>query len=109
LKRPTAEIDILATRDGLGFAIDCKHWKRTVGSVTMQKISERQIKRAQRIVQQENVQKVIPVILTLHDESLYILENGTPIVPIQKISDFILNFESDLRIKVISKLKNLSS
>ncbi|MGA2874896.1 MAG: restriction endonuclease [Nitrososphaerales archaeon] len=109
LKRPTAEIDILATRDGLGFAIDCKHWKRTVGSVTMQKISEIQIKRAQRIVQQENVQKVIPVILTLHDESLYILENGTPIVPIQKISDFILNFESDLRIKVISKLKNLSS
>ena len=103
LKRPAAEIDILATKDGLGFAIDCKHWKRTVGSATMQKISERQIKRAQRVVQEEDIQKVIPVILTLHDESLHILENGTAIVPIQKISDFVLNWESDRRIRVIFK------
>jgi Holliday junction resolvase-like predicted endonuclease len=103
LKRPAAEIDILAIKDGLGFAIDCKHWKRTVGTATMQKISERQIKRAQRVVQLENIQNVTPVILTLHDESLHILENGTPIVPIQKISDFVLNWESDRRIKVIFK------
>ena len=69
----------------------------------MNRISERQIKRARRIVQLENIQKVIPVILTLHDESLQILENGTPIVPIQKISDFVLNWEASPQIKVIKR------
>jgi Holliday junction resolvase-like predicted endonuclease len=104
LKKPVAEIDILATRLDTAFAIDCKHWKRTVGSATMHKVSERQLERARRVVRLESIQKVIPVVITLHDEFLQVLEDGTPIVPIQKISDFVLNWEADPRIRVISKL-----
>jgi len=66
-------------------------------------ISERQIKRTQRVVGLENIQRAIPIILTLHDESLQVLDNGTPIVPIHKVSDFILNWEVAPEIKVISK------
>ena len=103
LRRPRAEIDLVAAKSGIAFVIDCKHWKRTVGRASMIGISERQIKRAQRIVGLENIQLAIPMILTLHDESLHVLENGTPIVPIHKVSDFILNWEVAPEIKVISK------
>ncbi|MCL5068437.1 MAG: restriction endonuclease [Thaumarchaeota archaeon] len=32
MKKPTMEIDLLATKQDLAFAVDCKHWKRTVGA-----------------------------------------------------------------------------
>lgn len=103
LRQPRAEIDLIAAKSGIAFVIDCKHWKRAVGRATMIGISERQIKRAQRIIGLENIQRAIPIILTLHDEFLQVLENGTPIVPIHKISDFVLNWEVAPEIKVISK------
>ncbi len=103
LRKPKAEIDLLATRSTTAFVVDCKHLKRTVGRAAMLEISERQIERAQRVIQLEDIRKAIPVILTLHDEFLQILENGTPIVPIQKISDFILNWEVAQDIRVISE------
>jgi len=69
----------------------------------MIEISERQISRARRIALLEGFEMVVPLILTLHDESLHILENGIPIVPIQEISDFILNWEVAPEIRVLSK------
>ena len=103
LKKPTAEIDILAIKSGLAFVIDCKHWKRTVGSAVMLRVSEKQVERAKRMLTLEEVQKVIPSVITLRDEFLQILDNGTPVVPIHKISDFILNWESEPRITVFDK------
>ncbi|MGI0090463.1 MAG: restriction endonuclease [Nitrososphaerales archaeon] len=94
LRRPRAEIDLVASKNRFAFAVDCKHWKRTVGHATMINISDRQINRAKRLVEAgSSFARVMPVILTWHDESLHILENGVPIVPIHKVSDFILNWE----------------
>ncbi len=93
LKKPRMEVDLVASRAELAFAIDCKHWKRTVGNATMTRISASQILRANRILQTGFWSKVIPVIMTLRDESLFILENGVPIVPVSKLFDFILNWE----------------
>ena len=87
------ELDLVASRGELAFAIDCKHWKRTVGNSTMTRISESQIARANRILETGFWSKVIPIIMTLRDESLFILENGVPIVPVSKLFDFILNWE----------------
>ena len=92
-RKPRAEIDLVALKNNLTFAVDCKHWKRTVGHSSMNAISNRQLLRAQRLVDRHRHVKVIPMIVTLHDESLHILENGVPIVPIHKVSDFILNWE----------------
>ena len=93
LRKPRAEIDLIATKTGLAFAVDCKHWKRTIGYSGMLAISNRQMVRASRLVGERSM-RVIPLVVTLHDESLRILENGVPIVPIHKISDFILNWEN---------------
>jgi hypothetical protein len=87
------EVDLVASRGDLAFAIDCKHWKRTVGSATMTRISTLQIARANRVLETGLYSNVIPVVMTLRDESLFILENGVPIVPVSKLFDFILNWE----------------
>ena len=62
----------------------------------MLEISRRQIARAKRLIDIREVDRIVPIVITLHDESLYVLDNGVPIVPIHKISDFILNWEQGM-------------
>jgi len=93
MKKPAMEVDILASKGKIAFAVDCKHWKRTVGYSTMANVSRLQIARAKRIVETGTWNTVIPVVMTLRDESLFVLENGVPIVPISRLADFILNWE----------------
>ncbi len=93
LKKPRMEVDLLAYGNGLTFAVDCKHWKRTVGHASMLKIAGKQALRAQRIASEGTYRKVMPMILTWRDESLFILDNGVPVVPIHRLADFILNWE----------------
>ena len=93
LKKPAMEVDLIASKGAVAFAIDCKHWKRTVGRASMSRVSSRQIARAHRILETGFWSKVIPVVMTLRDESLFILENGVPVVPVSKLFDFILNWE----------------
>ena len=92
--KPRMEIDLVAEMGGLAFSVDCKHWKRTVGHTSMLKVGERQIARSRRLLELGTVDRVIPMILTLHDEMLHILEDGVAIVPVHKLSDFIMNWES---------------
>lgn len=94
LRKPPAEIDLVASRNRLAFAVDCKRWKRTVGRASMLRVSKRQIIRAKRLLAEGNHDKIIPIIVTLHDECLRILENGVPVVPIHSISNFILDWEN---------------
>jgi Holliday junction resolvase-like predicted endonuclease len=104
LKKPAQEIDLLAVVGELAFGIDCKHWKRTVGHATMSSLAESQIKRCQRVLETEPIKSIIPVILTWHDEKLQVLENGVAVVPIHKISDFLLNWESSESIRILQKV-----
>ncbi|MDH2902077.1 MAG: NERD domain-containing protein [archaeon] len=103
LTKPRLEIDLVAISAKVAFGIDCKHWKRTVGQATMLAIAQKQIKRCKRLLENIGVETIVPVILTWHDEQLQVLENGVAVVPIQKISDFFLNWESTGVIKVIKK------
>src|SRR5713226_1429159 len=70
LKKPAMEIDLIASKYGTAFAIDCKHWKRTAGYSTMDRISRMQIARANRILESGLWSDVIPMIMTLRDESI---------------------------------------
>jgi Holliday junction resolvase-like predicted endonuclease len=93
LRKPTAEIDLVASKGNITFAVDCKHWKRTVGRSVMLGVSVRQIARAKRYLQGRRGNLIVPVLVTLHDEYIYILENGVPVVPIHRMADFVLNWE----------------
>lgn len=106
-RKPRSEIDLVCTRDKLAFSIDCKHWKRTVGYSSMLGISERQLKRCARLVERAGITRVIPLVVTLRDESLHILENGVAIVPIHRLSDFILNWEeASGQLRVVEQFEN---
>ena len=59
----------------------------------MKGISERQLERARRLAQSQDIPRIIPLVVTLRDESLQILENGIPVVPVCRLSDFILNWD----------------
>jgi len=93
LKEPRCEIDVVAAKGDLALVIDCKHWKKTLGYSTMQRIIEAQIKRA-KVLSTSNLSlikgcdKFLPVILTLYSERPEIVE-GVPVVPINLLSDFI--------------------
>ncbi len=101
LKRPRIEVDLLALRHGRGFAVDCKHWKRTAGRGNMLGVAQKQIERAKRLMLQDELEEVVPLIVTWREETVRILENGVPIVPISKLADFILNFGTTERMIVI--------
>jgi hypothetical protein len=105
MAKPRQEIDLLAISAKVSFAIDCKHWKRTVGHATMLGIAQKQIKRCERLLLTSQVKRVVPVILTWHDEQLQVLENGVAVVPIQKISDFLLNWDSSGIVRAVKKPK----
>jgi hypothetical protein len=100
LKKPKAEIDVLAYRNGLGIAVDCKHWKRTGGASSMRKVAELQTGRAKRLVEKNNSEEngipqlssLYPVVATLHEENVQII-NGVPVIPVTRLSGFLSEFE----------------
>ncbi|HKW05565.1 MAG TPA: restriction endonuclease, partial [Nitrososphaerales archaeon] len=94
LKRPRLEIDLIAHRDGRGFAVDCKHWKRTVGKSTMLNLSKDQIERVNRLLTREEFREICPLIVTWREEPVTILDTGVAVVPVAKLSDFLLNFDA---------------
>lgn len=83
----------MATSNAVTFAVDCKHWKRTVGRASMSRIAEKQSARAFRMASEGQFRRVVPLILTWKDEMLFVLRNGVPVVPIHALADFILNWE----------------
>ena len=104
MTKPKMEVDLVAILDSKAFAGDCKRWKRTVGETVMLIAAGKQIERSKRILAKEGLDQIVPMVITWREESVRVLENGVPIVPISKLSDFILNFESsEERILVIDR------
>ncbi len=104
MTKPRMEVDLVAIRNSKAFAADCKRWRRAVGETVMLIAAGKQIERSKRILEKEELDQVVPMVITWREESVRVLENGVPIVPIRKLSDFILNFEaSGERILVIDR------
>lgn len=96
------QIDLVASKNGTTFLVDCKHWKRTVGRGSMMRVAESQVRRADRVAADGVFRRLVPIILTWRDESLFILENGVPVVPIHRLADFILNWDmANARILIV--------
>jgi hypothetical protein len=78
--KPRMEIDIVGTSpDGFTIAVDCK-----------------QVERAERLIKYDNaISQVVPVMLTLHAESVTFI-NAVPLVPIHKFRSFIIDVKGFL-------------
>ena len=102
MKKPTAEIDVVATRLGIALLIDCKHWKRMNHSA-LDIIVRKQTERVKHYVSNMKDTIGVPVIVTLYQEETSFI-NRVPIVPILQFSSFIDEFYGSLEeIKTIEK------
>jgi Restriction endonuclease len=94
--KPRMEIDVVGTSsDGFTIAVDCKHWKRSNLS-SISNFSQKQAVRARWLIKyQKTISQVVPVMLTLHAESISFI-NGVPLVPIHKFRSFIMDVKGFL-------------
>jgi hypothetical protein len=94
--KPRMEIDVVGTASaGFTIAVDCKHWKRSNLS-SISKFSQKQVARAERLIKyDETISQVVPVMLTLHAESVRFI-GGVPLVPIHKFRSFIMEVKGFL-------------
>lgn len=94
LKNPKREIDIIGIKSQKAILIDCKHWKKK--SITgLKQIVEKQKNRSKLFIQKSNlkVQNVFPIVLTfLPNGNSFI--NGVPIISINKLNSFLLDFDN---------------
>lgn len=96
LAKPRMEVDVVGTGlDGFTIAVDCKHWKRNnLSSISV--FCEKQAARAKRLIEHDkSISQVVPVVLTLHAESVRFV-HGVPLVPILKFRSFLLDVKGFL-------------
>ncbi len=101
LTKPRIEIDVVGISSGMAVLVDCKHWKRTNGSL-ISAFAKKQEARAIRLVKGDpRITNAVPVILTLNTESVRLVE-GVPIVPVIQFKSFLADLQSHLsEIRVI--------
>ncbi len=103
LAKPRMEVDVVGTAvDGFTLALDCKHWKRNnLSSISL--FCEKQAARAKRLIEHDkSISQVVPVVLTLHTESVSFVHE-VPLVPILKFKSFLLDVKGFLpRMYVVS-------
>jgi hypothetical protein len=94
--KPRMEIDIVGTGSaGFTIAVDCKHWNRSNLS-SISKFSQKQVARAERLIKcDRTISQVVPVMLTLHAESVRFI-GGVPLVPIHRFRSFIMEVKGFL-------------
>jgi hypothetical protein len=96
LVKPRMEIDLVGTStDGFTIAVDCKHWKRSnLSSIT--NFSQKQVARSERLLKYDKtISQVVPVMLTLHAESVMFI-GRVPLVPIHRFRSFIIDVKGFL-------------
>jgi Restriction endonuclease len=96
LAKPRMEVDVVGTAlDGFTLAVDCKHWKRNNLS-SISSFCEKQAARAKRLIEHDkSISQVVPVVLTLHAESVSFVHE-VPLVPILKFRSFLLDVKGFL-------------
>jgi hypothetical protein len=93
LKNPKREIDVIGIKSQKALLIDCKHWKKNSPS-GLKLIVEKQKKRTMLFVQNSkmNIKNAFPIILTFLPNTFELVD-GVPIVSINKLNSFLLDFE----------------
>ena len=96
LVKPRMEIDVVgSSTDGFAIAVDCKHWKRTSLS-SLSNFSQKQVARCERLLKHDRtISQVVPVMLTLHAESIMFV-GRVPVVPIHRFRSFIIDVKGFL-------------
>lgn len=106
LKESRREIDVVGLKAGLGVAVDCKHWSRTIGHSALSRAAKAQVSRAKALLSANGsglrISSAVPVIITLHSEGLKIVHQ-VPIVCVSSFSNFLIELDGALKyLRVVS-------
>ena len=91
LRKPTRQIDIVAESSSLVLAIDCKNWRRSAGTASLELAALAQIERTRMLVKKTGAAKgraYLPVLLTVLDTQVRVL-SGVPVVPLHGLKEFL--------------------
>lgn len=93
LRRPRAQVDILAVSSSFSLAVDCKHWSRPAGHSALARIVDAQKARAKRLRDTlDSFPPVASVVVVLLDEETRFV-NGGAVVPVFTLGSFVEGVE----------------
>lgn len=94
LRNPIRQIDVIGTKSGLALIMDCKHWQKNSYSAIREAV-KKQKERGLLLSNKKSLNgvfKVLPVVVTFVPLA-YKQVDMVPIVPIQLLNSFLLEFE----------------
>lgn len=98
INRPRVQIDVLAYKGSSATCVDCKHWGTPRGPSAMRAIAISQLLRTKALMRSQwsrrlTIKEAIPLVITLREENKPMAE-GVPIVPVDKLQNFVANIEA---------------
>jgi Holliday junction resolvase-like predicted endonuclease len=102
LRKPTAQIDLVATGASMVLSIDCKHWKRSASVSTLAKVAQDQRKRNGLL--RKTLSDSLPiasVIITLSQQAERFVD-GAAVVPLYSLRSFLDSVEGYRELLVLS-------
>ncbi|MDK6028298.1 hypothetical protein QPL79_02835 [Ignisphaera sp. 4213-co] len=112
------QIDVLAIDvvKGIGFIIECKHWRRRIGGFSIAKIVEDHMTRIDKFLKHcewvasdipviRKVKFFIPIIITLYTSATWAFK-GIPIVSLRFLNDFLSNIDVYMDSLELKRIEN---
>ncbi|HZW84367.1 MAG TPA: restriction endonuclease [Nitrososphaerales archaeon] len=94
LRKPRAQIDLVAYGPSTILAVDCKHWGRGVPGSTFRKAAQDQLKRCEMLRRKlDDSRPIGAMILALSPPEGTFVE-GVPVVPVRTLRSFLGELES---------------
>lgn len=92
LRKPRRQLDLFAESPTMGLSIDCKHWRRSVGPATLERLALAQVERTRQYKARLDAtsKAVLPMLLTMVENETRIVR-GVPVVPLSALKDFLTN------------------
>ncbi|NIN51758.1 MAG: hypothetical protein GTO23_01100 [Nitrososphaeria archaeon] len=91
LRRPRHELDLVAWKNDLLFTADCKHWSKPLYGTSLARIIQSQVERTLHLLRVRCGERAYALIITLQPWKTPFFR-GVPIIPINQLNDFLLNF-----------------
>jgi len=89
LRKPTSQIDLIATGTSLVLSIDCKHWKRSASISALSRVAEDQHRRNEHLRREfPEWRPIASVILTLSQQGERFVD-GAAVVPLYSLRSFL--------------------
>lgn len=93
LTKPRCQLDVVAVKNNFLLCIDCKHWKNYNRSAIIPYIEKQIVRTRTFLTKNKKIKKALPMLVTLYDSNFKLI-CGVPVVPIQSLQSFLLEFEA---------------